>query len=274
MCPKVSSTSRSHAEGDAAAFDDDIAPPERAFPYSNPPFLAIITESDSCDDDSRLEMTLEALRKAISTNQVDLISVRVAVPGSKLELMERKTRVEALVRQLVTWRNTSSDSRFKVVVSSDWIDTALQAGAHGVHFKETHRSRIHYYQRQVKPYVPLIGVSAHSVDSAVDAWDTFRPDYFFVGTCFMTGSHPEKVLVSDLEGPSLPGAVRAKLYLQIEKGVKRPPVLAIGGIDASNCNEPVEFGADGVAVIRAVLSVSDPALSVCSLKHCMTVIRL
>jgi thiamine monophosphate synthase len=42
--------------------------------------------------------------------------------------------------------------------------------------------------------------------------------------------------------------------------------LAIGGLDASNCHIPVEFGADGIATIRAVLEAEDPADSVRSIQ--------
>lgn len=97
------------------------------------------------------------------------------------------------------------------------------------------------------------------MESATSAFEVHRPDYISVGTCYSTMSHPEKT-TGMLEGPELPGQVcRA---LQKLAGRKRPKLLAIGGLDASNCHIPVEYGADGIATIRAVLGAEDPADSV------------
>ena len=95
-------------------------------------------------------------------------------------------------------------------------------------------------------------------------------DYLFVGTCYLTQSHPEKQSLDQLEGPSLPGRVRQELYQiynnrpdstcsekksQSTSTLLPPPIIfAIGGIDDQNCHEPViTFGADGAATIRTVM---------------------
>jgi thiamine monophosphate synthase len=103
----------------------------------------------------------------------------------------------------------------------------------------------------------LVGTSAHSIESALDAALKYDPDYMLVGTCYETASHPEKE-AAELEGPSLPGEV-ARAIRAVEIGAL-PIVFAIGGIDETNCDEPVlKFGADGVAVIRSVLQAPNPA---------------
>ena len=50
-----------------------------------------------------------------------------------------------------------------------------------------------------------------------------------------------------------------------------PPIIfAIGGIDKTNCHEPVlTFGADGVATIRTVMQASDPREAVKCMKKAM-----
>jgi thiamine-phosphate pyrophosphorylase len=40
------------------------------------------------------------------------------------------------------------------------------------------------------------------------------------------------------------------------------PVLAVGGIDATNAAQAIAAGASGVAVIRAVMAAPDPAAAV------------
>jgi thiamine-phosphate diphosphorylase len=240
--------------GDDAAFNDDRRVVS-VFPHSQPPFLALITEGNSCDDDEALQVSLEALHNAVKTGQVDLVSVRVD-KGNADDQAVREQRVTSVVEQLLSWSDEYSS--FRVVVSSEWVDAALRAGAHGIHFKESHRHLIPSLQMQFQ----LIGISAHSVESAVQAWEVYRPDYLFVGTCFATLSHPEK-RVDQLEGPELPGKARQTLEAMTRKRRdRRPAVLAIGGIDASNCHEPVKAGADGAAVIRAVLQAPDPTSAV------------
>ena len=220
------------------------------FPRTTPPYLAVITELDGCDSDERLKETLDALFKATSSQHVDLVSVRITRTTDKAV----RQRVLHLTQQLVM--KSSKGKNFKVVVSSDWLETALDGGAHGIHFKETHRELI-LETKKLRTDL-LIGTSAHSVGSALDACRLYQPDYFFVGTCYLTASHPEKTSTKDLEGPSLPGQVVSAT----EKMENRPVVFAIGGIDAKNCHEPVvKYGAHGVAVIRAVLAADDPSLA-------------
>jgi thiamine-phosphate pyrophosphorylase len=151
-------------------------------------------------------------------------------------------------------------------VSSDWIGTLDEQSSVGVHFKGMHRHLIPATRERLGPDA-LVGTSAHSVDSALEAISEYgAPDYFFVGTCYMTASHPEKD-ETDLEGPTLPG--RVSRAIQAQYGISLP-VLAIGGIDETNCEEPVcAFGADGVAVIRAVLRASDPADAVLQIQASM-----
>jgi thiamine-phosphate diphosphorylase len=229
---------------------------EKVFPLSSPPYLAIITELDSCDNESKMKAALTRLHAAVSTGKIDLVSVRVNVMSSDSHIGQN---VVSFTRRLMEW---SDEYSFQVVVSSDWVDAAVEARAHGVHVKEMHRHRIPDIRRKFGGK-GLIGTSAHSLESAISAWEFHRPNYIFVGTCYLTQSHPEKIVL-ELEGPELPGEVcRA---LEKLAGRKRPKVLAIGGIDASNCHIPVrEFGADGIATIRAVLAAEDPADSVRSI---------
>jgi len=93
----------------------------------------------------------------------------------------------------------------------------------------------------------------------VGSFSEYKPDYYFVGTCFLTASHPEKS-ADQLEGPTLPGQVRQALRGEASDQRKSPcpVVFAIGGIDESNCSIPVQHGADGVAVIRSILQADHP----------------
>lgn len=233
------------------------------FETNTPPFLAVITERHSCDSEEDLSNALVSLKSAVLSGAVHLVSVRINRPDDHDEVHIRAERLRRLVVQLLQWRRKNS-LLFSVVVSSDWIEEGLAAGADGVHCKETHRDRIQA-ARRLRPNTKLLfGTSTHSVASALDAKDV---DYFFCGTCYPTASHPEKPIV---EGPQLPAQVKAALP------TTTTPVLAIGGLDASNAGlqyteslyEPGSR-ADGVATIRAVLAAPDPGVAAQTIRTAM-----
>lgn len=94
----------------------------------------------------------------------------------------------------------------------------------------------------------LIGLSISAVEEAMEA-ERLRVDYIGVGAIYAT---PTKV-DAELGGLELLRAVRAAVS---------KPLVAIGGIDASNAAEVFAAGADSVAVVRGVFaqpSVGDAA---------------
>jgi thiamine-phosphate diphosphorylase len=233
-----------------------VSTPNTCFAPHNPPFLAVITEPGACDTEERMAETVQAMSSAVSTGKVALVSVRVVAPKHDESAIDFQQRVVSLTTQLV---ELSSQYSFRVVVTSDWVDAAIQAGAHGIHVKERDRERIPEIRKEFAT-PPLIGTSAHTISSALEATSLYQPDYMFVGTCYPTQSHPEK---TKLEGPALSGQICRALEKVETSQQKRPVVFAIGGINEENCAEPVlTYGADGVAAIRSVLQSPNPAKSV------------
>lgn len=192
-----------------------------------------------------------------------------------------------------------SSRSFIVVCSSDLVSVAVNACAHGVHVKEHHLDQLPDIIGRFE-YPIVIGTSTHSVESALRSFcfpsDSSNlvqnsdegiytrtrkvarptPHYYFVGTCYLTASHPEKTSLSQLEGPQLPGRVKQALLASLGSKERNtitamdetlenvalqsrcPRIIAIGGIDETNCHEPISLGADGVAVIRAVSEADHP----------------
>jgi len=151
-----------------------------------------------------------------------------------------------------------------ILVVNDNIDGAIDGGADGVHVKEKDAASIPSLREKFTAKSGrsscIVGTSCHSIESALLS-NAYRPDYLFVGTCYLTQSHPEKTAVDMLEGPALPGKVkRALSSTSSDQNPQNPPIIfAIGGIDETNSKEPVILGADGAAAIRSILCASDPA---------------
>lgn len=256
----------------------------------SPPLLAIITEPDAASSPLRLEQTVETLSKAMKDGLVDLISIRCIDMDDidKEANSSFQERVIELARRLIMRRDEfesedKSGKCFPKIVINDNLEAVLASNADGIHVKERNvcdipkirdildnfdkttdkkdfetvsKANIYPSAKRRK----IIGTSAHSIESARQSFSSEKIDYYFVGTCYMTKSHPEKTKEEDLEGPSLPGAVRQAFLNEIDgDGTKLvPSIFAIGGINEINCWEPVQKGANGVAVIRSVMQAEDP----------------
>ena len=121
-------------------------------------------------------------------------------------------------------------------VVNDDVDAALELGADGVHLGQSDEGAERARQRGL-----LLGRSATSYDEAVAA----DADYLGVGPIWETPSKNDAT-------PPLGLAELARICAAVTV-----PVVAIGGIDASNAAACIAAGAAGVAVIRAA---TDPAL--------------
>ncbi|MCL1817558.1 MAG: thiamine phosphate synthase [Spirochaetaceae bacterium] len=128
------------------------------------------------------------------------------------------------------------------LVVNDRIDIALAIGADGLHLGQTDMP-LEEARRLVGKNV-FIGISASSVEEALAA-ERGGADYLGVGAVFPTGS---KADAGEAIGPGRVAEIRAAVGL---------PIVAIGGIGPANAAEVLRSGADGVAVISAILSQPD-----------------
>ncbi len=124
---------------------------------------------------------------------------------------------------------------------NDHADIAAAVGADGVHLGQDDLSLRE--ARMVLGRDKIIGISTHSLDQAIEA-DRSGADYIGFGPIFPT---------STKDAGKCQGAAGIE---QIKRSVNIP-VIAIGGIGHANVQEVIRHGADGVAVISALLSATD-----------------
>jgi len=127
-------------------------------------------------------------------------------------------------------------------IVNDRLDVALACGANGVHLGQDDM-RVDT-ARQVAPPGFIIGSSVGSVDEAVKA-EQEGADYIALSPVFST---PSKVDAGPGRGIGLLREIRHHVSV---------PVIAIGGINRNNVRDVIAAGADGVAVISAVVGSPD-----------------
>lgn len=125
---------------------------------------------------------------------------------------------------------------------NDRCDLALVVDADGVHLGQGDLPLD--LARKVMGPDKLIGISTHNPDQVREA-SAAKPDYLGFGPIFKPGSKQDHDPVVGVEGLR---AIRALTSL---------PVFAIGGITVENVGEVMRAGADGVAVISAILKAPD-----------------
>lgn len=141
-----------------------------------------------------------------------------------------------------------------ILLVNERADVAGASGAEGVQLGEAAMPTA-----AVRPLLregSMLGRSVHSVEGAVQA-AAAGADFLLVGTMFATRSHPG-------EEPSGPG-----LLVRIRSAGVQLPCIAIGGITAENVGQVIEAGADGAAVITAILASDDPEREASRIKSAM-----
>jgi thiamine-phosphate pyrophosphorylase len=168
----------------------------------------------------------------------DLDAARRAVEGSATVVQLR--RKQASTEELVEAGRGFGDLGVTFVVNDD-VEAAVRLGADGVHLGQTDEGA----ERALEAGL-LLGLSASTRREAAVA--EFRgAGYIGAGPIWATPSKSDAAPAIGLDG-----------LREICQSVS-VPVVAIGGIDASNAADCIRAGATGVAVIRALAEIRELA---------------
>ena len=131
-----------------------------------------------------------------------------------------------------------------VFIVNDRVDLAVGVEADGVHLGQEDLPP--HLARPLLTRGMLLGISTHSVEEAQEA-EAAGADYIGFGPVFATGTKPQPRSVVGLDG------------VRTARAAVRVPILAIGGITPERAPEVIAAGADGVAVISAIVGSRDIA---------------
>jgi thiamine-phosphate pyrophosphorylase len=182
-------------------------------------------------------------RKQVSGENL-LHAVEGALQGGvrAVQLREKDLSGRELYQLACRMKELTSRYGAKLLIN-DRLDIALAAGVDGVHLGES--SLPLQRAREIAGRDMLIGVSCHDRQRALAAQEngadfiTFSPIYFT----------PSKARYGEPLGTEL--LAEACRLLRI-------PVFALGGIKQEKVREVLECGANGIALISAILAATDP----------------
>ena len=129
------------------------------------------------------------------------------------------------------------------LIVNDRVEVALAVGANGVHLGQDDMPP--EAARKLLGEHAIVGFSTHNVEQAIEA-SKLPIDYLAIGPIFPTATKSDTAPILGLEG------LRA-----VRQAIGAFPLVAIGGITATNARDVIEAGADSVAVIRALLAHPD-----------------
>jgi len=182
-------------------------------------------------------------RKLCGDKQLEDV-VHQALEGGAIcvQLREKDVSTRFFIEEAQKIKTVTAQFRVPLIIN-DRLDVALAARADGVHIGQEDMP----YETARKLMGPraIIGLSVESWDDVVKAQE-LEVNYLGVSPIFET---PTK---TDTKGSwGLEGLARIKAY-------SRHPLVAIGGLNASNAEDAVMAGADCIAVVSAVCAASDP----------------
>lgn len=201
--------------------------------------LYLVTDPALCGSRSVEETCRIALEAGVTALQLRDKS------ASTRKLIETGRRLKELCRL----------SRIPFIVN-DRVDVAIACDADGIHLGQDDMPV--ELARNLMGKNVLIGASARTPEEAMAAWEQ-GADYIAANMIFST------LTKTDLDGPLGFEAIR-----ELKESTPLP-LVAIGGIKASNAAEVLAAGADGIAVVSAIMAAEDVREAVESLLRSCTI---
>jgi thiamine-phosphate pyrophosphorylase len=179
---------------------------------------------------------------------VEVLRTAAGAGAVLFQYRNKTTSMKDAYMEALALRETAAKAGVLFIVN-DRCDLAMAVNADGVHLGQ---GDLHLdLARKVMGPEKLIGISTHNADQVREA-TAGKPDYLGFGPIFTPGSKQDHDPVVGLEG------------LRTIRSLTPLPVFAIGGIHIDQVDEVMRAGANGVAVISAILKAPDVSHAVSS----------
>jgi thiamine-phosphate pyrophosphorylase len=182
-------------------------------------------------------------RAALSGKPLDEV-ILLAVKGgaAMIQLREKDASTRFFVEEARRIKKILAPYNVPLIIN-DRVDVALAVGADGVHIGQEDMPYPHV--RKLLGPGAIIGLSVETMEQ-VQAAQTINVTYLGVSAIFPTPTKTDTRHHWGIDG------------LRQVRAMSRHPLVAIGGINASNAAEVMHAGADSLAVVSAICSAPDP----------------
>lgn len=172
---------------------------------------------------------------------VDVLRAAAALGVRLFQYRDKQATMKEAYAQALALRQAATEVGAWLIIN-DRCDLALAVQADGVHLGQEDLPMAD--ARQLLGSEKVIGLSTHTTEQVREAV-ILKPDYIGFGPIFSTSTKADHDPVVGLDG------------LQAARALTTLPMFAIGGITADSVGDIMAAGADGVAVISAILTAPD-----------------
>lgn len=179
--------------------------------------------------------------------------VEKAVKGgvSMVQLREKEGTARAFYEQAIRLKKLLAPYRVPLIIN-DRLDIALACDADGVHIGQSDIPCP--VVRKLLGRNKIIGLSVESIADAEEA-NLLEVDYIGISPVFSTLTKTDTAPELGLEG------------VRRITAISKHPSVGIGGINLRNADEIIKAGAEGIAVVSAIMSANDPEQAAQLLKN-------
>jgi thiamine-phosphate pyrophosphorylase len=191
--------------------------------------------------------------RGLSRGRTTLEIVTAAVSGGVtcVQLREKTASTLEFIREALKLKDYLRSVTVPLIIN-DRLDVALAVGADGVHLGRKDMPLA--MARAIVDDRMTIGISVESLEDAVAA-EKGGADYLGVSPIYTTPTKTDTAPALGVAG------------LRTIRQAVRLPLIGIGGLNPGNAAEIIQNGADGVAVVSAIVAAEDPMQAARNLKR-------
>jgi thiamine-phosphate pyrophosphorylase len=173
---------------------------------------------------------------------VEVVEAAVAGGVSCVQLREKHCSTREFITQARALKPFLKLKKIPLIIN-DRLDVALAVEADGLHLGQQDMTISD--ARKISGKSLIIGISAESVDDAIRA-EKEGADYIGISPVFATPTKSDTAPPLGLEGVK---TIRKMIAI---------PIVGIGGINRQNALSVITAGADGIAIVSAIVGAEDP----------------
>jgi len=181
----------------------------------------------------------------------DIVLQAVKAGVTIVQLREKDSSTRDFIDLAVRMKSLLAPYKVPLVIN-DRVDVALACDADGVHIGQSDMP--YSIARKLLGPDKIIGLSAENLNQ-VEESNSLDIDYIGVSPVFSTPTKTDTAMPFGLEG--LARAVK----------ISRHPVVGIGGMNRNTAADVMAQGADGIAVVSAIIAADDPFAAAKQLKR-------